>query len=148
MQTSVVKNSRLKVRAKTDDTHIFEIKTSDGLSLGFVMNGTASGATLVVAGTGPNVRSVFQQVLLWPATRSLKNRLALILLDRIDGPEASAAISDVSALLRPIKDTLFLPGTDSSAAEAKLTDLETIEAFCIRNSALTEQAARPDCASL
>lgn len=122
----------LKIRPNTTRPGTFELKTSDGKSLGFVMNGNTGGASFVIAGMGADARSVFQQVLMWPATRALRGRLALILLDRVEGDAAAEALRDVTRLLAPVEDSLFLP----ALADGASTALSTVENFCRKHGLL------------
>lgn len=148
MQTPVVQKSRLKVRADTKKPGLFELKTSEGLSLGFVLNGSSSCATLIVAGAGARIPSLFERAMETSEVKQLNVRLALILLDRIDGPEVSNALSDVSELLHPVQDTLFLSVGRSAGPSELQTALETIQTFCLNHTISAASKAHPDCASI
>lgn len=112
------------------------------------MNGDGRGPSFVIAGSGPETRSVFQKVLLWPATKVLHGRLALILLDQIDGDLATAALRDVTDLLSPIRDSLFLPSPQSKPPEPHHSSIQTIENFCAKHGLVSVKTGGPDCASL
>lgn len=148
MQTTGAPKSGLKIRPNTQRTGTFELKATNDRSLGFVMNGDAGGPSFVIAGAGPETRSVFQQVLLWPATKVLHGRLALILLDTIEGDLATAALRDVTNLLSPVRDSLFLPSLETRHPENDQASIQTIENFCAKHGLFSVKAAGPDCASL
>lgn len=148
MKSSSQKKSGLKVRADVSRTGAFELKGADGSSLGFILNGDGKGPSFVIAGSGAVTRSVYQQVMTWPATKVILGRLALILIDKVDGENATAALREVTELLSPVKDTLFLPPVRTEHPRANQTALQTIENFCNIHGLLSVKASKPDCASL
>lgn len=148
MQTKSIKKSGLKVRPNIQIKGTFELKATNGRSLGFIMNGDRSGPSFAIAGYGPETRSVFQQVLLWPATKVLRGRLALILLDTVNGELATAALRDVTELLSPVRDSLFLTSLEVKHPRAQEASIQTIEKFCAKYALFSVKASGPDCASL
>lgn len=148
MQTPVTHKPRLKVRANTKNAGLFELKGSGGLSLGFVMNGDGKGPSFVIAGAGPAVRNVFQKVLMWPATKVIHGRLALIMLDKIVEDDASTVLGEITNLLSPVQDSLFLPSLETKHPESDQASIQTIENFCAKHGLFSVKATGLDCASL
>lgn len=148
MKHSKVYAANLKVRPIPDPKGVFELKTSSGLSFGFVLNGTMAGPSLVVAGAGPTVRSAFQQVLFWPAKRQVRGRIALIVLDRLDETDTGSALREVETLMGEVHDSLFLPMSDGETDADSHQAYETIENFCVSNSSLLSGISTLDCAAI
>lgn len=121
----------------------FEIKTADGRALGFVMNGQSNESSFVIAGSGAAIRSVFQQVLMWPATKVINARLALILMDKIEGESATPTLREMTDMLAPVQDYLFLPVIETEQTQTAPAALRAIENFCHKHGVISERSDRP-----
>lgn len=148
MHNKKQKTIALKLKPVLQSTGCFELKLASNISLGFILNGNVGGQTLVIAGTGASTQIVFEQMLLWPESKNLLGRLALILLDKIDSIDSTMALQEITSLLKPVRDTLFLPAVENPEIGGNVNTLNTIENFCKVNDFLSEEEAIIDCASI
>lgn len=148
MENSSQNKLGLKVTADVGSTGTFELKGADGRSFGFVINGDGEGPSFVIAGSGSAIRPVYQRVLMWPATKAVHGRVALLLLDKVSDENAPVVLSEVTKLLSPVKDALFLPSTETDHPDASEDSLRTIENFCAKHGLFSVEINKIDCASL
>ncbi|MGP6089403.1 hypothetical protein [Antarctobacter jejuensis] len=128
-----------------DGNPFVEIKVVGGRTIGHVINGTAGGPNLLVAGTTRNARSVFQRVLHHSVASTLKGKLVLLFLDELDHTESHSALDGIAANLRPIAGTLFLevPSADVLLHPRQVNVLvETVLNFCENHGAIDPRPCR------
>ncbi len=144
MQKNENSNAKLRLQVSGAGNRTFIVKSAAGRSIGHAVGGYEDGPGLLVAGAGDDADLVFQRVLGLPSIGSMRGRLVLLNMDRLNHPGDLVELDRLAACVRPITDTLFLSAValeDAAEGAARIEALfQAILGFCARHGMdLSEQ---------